>query len=74
MAYPRKDVKKEAAIAFAKALKKTTLSVMLAALAWQRPRWKDPEFIQHAATWLNKERWADEPPPPTAEPRFLTPR
>jgi uncharacterized protein YdaU (DUF1376 family) len=74
IAYPRKDGKKEASIAFAKALRKTTLEKMLAALAWQKPRWKDPEFIQHAATWLNKERWADEPPPPTAEPRFLTPR
>jgi hypothetical protein len=74
MAYPRKDGKKEAAIAFAKALKKTTLEKMLAALSWQIPRWKDPEFIQYAATWLNKERWADEPPPVAPEPKFYIAR
>ena len=63
-AYPRRDDKGHARIAFARALKKTTLDVMLKALDWQRqtPQFRgERRFIPLPATWLNGERWADEP-------------
>lgn len=64
-AYPRKVGKGAARRAFGRALGLTTVETMLAALAWQRtqPAWlKDGgDFIPHPATWLNQERWDDEP-------------
>ena len=69
MAYPYRRAKKPARKAFEKALKQTTLAVMLAALDWQRvqPQWlkANGEFIPLPTTWLNQERWDDQPPPPT---------
>lgn len=65
-AYPRKVGKGAARKAFTRAQSLTTLDTILTALAWQRtqPQWiKDGgEFIPHPATWLNQERWDDEPP------------
>lgn len=64
-AYPRRVSKGKARDAFSKALKKTTLSVMLKALEWQvlQPGWlkDDGEFVPYPASWLNAERWDDEP-------------
>jgi len=64
-AYPRREAKKPARVAFAKAMKKTTLPVILAALDWQRlqPQWlkSGGDFIPLPATYLNQERWADSP-------------
>lgn len=64
-AYPRRVGKGKARKAFEKAIKTTTLAAMLDALAWQRnqPQWvKDGgEYVPHPTTWLNQERWADEP-------------
>lgn len=64
--YPRKTAKPLARKAFDKAIKKTTLSVMLMALKWQKQseQWLGG-FIPHPSTWLNQERWDDEPPPPS---------
>lgn len=63
--YPRKIAKPNAQRAFAKALGKSNLKAILAGLAkWKVSRqWtKDGgEFIPHPATWLNQERWNDEP-------------
>lgn len=63
-AYPKKQGKKAAESAFAKAIKKITLDCMLAALEkhkvsdqWTRDVGK---YIPYAATWLNGERWNDE--------------
>lgn len=63
-AYPSKKSKPQAEKAFRKAISKTDLPVLLAAVETQRlwPQWQDG-FIPHAATWLNNERWADEPDP-----------
>lgn len=61
-AYPRKTDKSEARKAFAKAIRKVPLSEMLAAIDRARQHWKDPKFIPHATTWLNRERWNDEHP------------
>ena len=60
-AYPRKVGKGAARTAFAKAMRKTTLDVILLALS--RAQWSsDPQYIPHPSTWLNAERWDDEPP------------
>ena len=59
-AYPRKTAKGSARGAFRKALTKSTLPSILAALERQKPQWSDPNFIPHPATWLNAERWLDE--------------
>lgn len=57
--YPRRVGKGQARRAFATALKKTTLPVLLAAL---QAYVFDPRerFQPHPATWLNGERWLDE--------------
>lgn len=63
LAYPRKIGKKAAEKAFLRAMKETTLEVILAALAKQKPKWTDPKYIPHPATWLNQGRWDDETEP-----------
>jgi hypothetical protein len=62
-AYPRHIAKIAASRAFTKAIKKTTLPVMLAALAWQSQtkQWQQG-IIPNASTWLHQERWEDEGP------------
>jgi len=64
-AYPRKEGKGAARKAFAKAIRLTTLETMLTALRWQRtqPNWVKAggQYIPHPSTWLNQERWDDEP-------------
>jgi hypothetical protein len=63
LAYPRHVAKLSASRAFTKAIKKTTLPVMLAALAAQKatPQWQRG-VIPNASTWLHQERWADDVP------------
>lgn len=64
-AYPRRVAKPEALKAFGKAIAKIPhpdpLGVMLAGLERAKALWLDPKFIPHPATWLNQERWTDEP-------------
>lgn len=61
--YPRKTAKAKARIAFDKALSKTDVGTMIRAIAWQSQteQWMRG-IIPHPATWLNQERWDDEPP------------
>lgn len=63
--YPRKTDKADARKAWAKLDPRPTLETLQAALAWQRtqPGWlKDGgQYVPHAATWLNKRRFEDEP-------------
>ena len=70
--YPRKTAKADARKAFGRAWKKLppedAESILLGALVCARASWSDAQFIPHAATWLNGERWTDEPPPAT-QPR-----
>jgi uncharacterized protein YdaU (DUF1376 family) len=73
-AYPKKEDKKEAHRAFEKALKKTTLASVLQGLTratvsetWTKDNGK---YIPLPSTWLNKERWSDQPTPSNG----LTPR
>lgn len=70
--YPRKTAKADARKAFGKAWKKLPPfdeeAILLGGLAVAKAAWTDAQFIPHAATWLNGERWADEPQP-IPEPR-----
>jgi hypothetical protein len=61
LAYPRRVGKGAARTAFSKALKKAPAErIMLGLLQASWP--SDPQYIPHPATWLNQERWDDEPP------------
>jgi hypothetical protein len=64
--YPRKIGKAAASKAFAKAAKKHKTDDILFGLSQQidTMKSKDQQFIPHAATWLNAERWTDEPEQP----------
>ena len=65
--YPRKVSKKTAQKAFAKALKVASADEIIRAVEEQRGGLdRDQQFIPHAATWLNAERWTD--PLPRADP------
>ena len=59
--YPRKAGKGDARKAFASAVKRGA-SVGELTRAVSEQRWNpDPQFIPHGATWLNGERWQDDP-------------
>lgn len=61
--YPRKVSKGSARTAWTKATKKAPAAAVIAAakrFAAARAG-KDPKYTPHAATWLNGERWSDEP-------------
>ena len=62
--YPRKVNKGTAKKAFEKALKQTDLQTIMAGLETLRIQvaGKGQEFIPHASSWLNGERWTDEVP------------
>jgi DNA-binding transcriptional ArsR family regulator len=64
--YPRKIKKKDAKTSFAKAAKKHKTDDILFGLSQQidTMKSKEQQFIPHAATWLNAERWTDEPEQP----------
>lgn len=62
--YPRKESKGQARLAWARALRKATPSDIIQGAARYRddPN-REGEFTAHAATWLNGERWLDDPLP-----------
>jgi len=62
-AYPRKIGKAKARTAFAYAMKKATIEQISNGLNDQVEALlaKEQKFIPHASTWLNGERWNDEP-------------
>lgn len=64
--WPRHDAKKVALAKFKLAAKKLpAVEIVAAAQAWLTARTAlDPQFVPHAATWLNQERWNDEAPSP----------
>ena len=63
--YPRRVGKAAARTAFERACRKTTLDVMLTALDWQvkQSQWLEQggRFVPYPKTWLNQERWEDQP-------------
>lgn len=62
-AYPRKKGKGQAAKAYRGARKKTDATTLLGAVKRQTATLlsKGPDFCPYPATWLNGERWDDEP-------------
>lgn len=66
--YPRKVNKGTAKKAFEKALKQTDLQTIMSGLETLRIQvaGKGQEFIPHASSWLNGERWTDEIDQPVA--------
>ena len=68
--YPRKVAKAEAQKAWAKAVKKTPAEViLLGAKRYADDPYRQLVYTAHPATWINQERWGDDPLPP----RPLTP-
>jgi len=65
--YPRKVSKAQAAKAFARAVTKCPPDQIIQALKTFKFS-ADTEFIPHPATWLNQERWTDQPAKPPPEP------
>jgi hypothetical protein len=64
-AYPRKEAKGEARKAWGKAAKRVDPAVIITgALAYHHDPNRDPAFTAHPATWLNADRWEDDPLPP----------
>jgi hypothetical protein len=68
--WPRKVAKQAAAKAYAKAVKHTAPDVIRDSARRQLAAWakqgRTPEFVPHAASWLNGERWDDEVTAPTS--------
>jgi hypothetical protein len=62
--YPRHEGRAEATKALARALRKTDLQTIIAAAVRYRddPNREDG-YTAHGATWLNQERWNDDPLP-----------
>lgn len=75
--YPRRTGKGAARKSFERALRRASMAtIMRAAIAYRDdPARKagHPKFTPMPATWLNQERWADEPPP-TIAPKPPEPR
>jgi len=67
-AYPRKDAKAKAVLAFRKARKRVDLETIMEGLRRYVAGIRDPTYTLHATTWLNGERWADEPTPQIFQP------
>ena len=62
-AYPRKRGKGQAVEAYRTARKKADAQTLLEAIRRQTPTLtaRGPEYVPYPATWLNGERWDDEP-------------
>jgi len=64
--YPKKVGKGYAHTCFLKAIKTTTIEILLDAIAQQHtwPAWQKNggEYIPNPSTWLNQQRWLDEAP------------
>ncbi|MBP2583357.1 hypothetical protein J3A78_003835 [Streptomyces sp. PvR006] len=75
-AYPRRIAKAPARAAWSKAIKRgampadITAAATRAAAQWRRQN-TETKFIPHPATWLNGERYDDEPEPtPASQPQL----
>jgi hypothetical protein len=68
--YPRKVAKGTALKAWNGAIRKTSIAVLLDSVKAYAVKVANTEqqYILHAATWLNQERWNDEPEPAKWDP------
>lgn len=62
--WPRKDAKKAAQAAWSKAIKRASAEQIIFAAAnyAQSPHRPEKQYVPHAATWLNGDRWDDPLP------------
>ena len=61
--YPRRVAKKDATKVWNKLTDDQRMQAVVAMATWRKLFLdRNPEHIPHAATWLNGERWDDEPP------------
>lgn len=68
-AYPRKTAKGAARKAWPAAVRVSAgnpAPIILGAQRYRDDPNRDPKFTAHASTWLNGERWGDDPLPPRA--------
>lgn len=62
--YPRKEGKAKARLAWMKAIRQAEIdTIMAGAQRYRDDPNRDPAFTAHPATWLNGDRWEDEPLP-----------
>lgn len=65
--YPRREGKGAARNAWDKAIRKANAQdILIAAERYRDDPNREPQYTAHAATWLNQERWDDDPLPPRA--------
>ena len=61
-AYPRKVAKPTARAKFlTKCKDEETFNKIMLGLGIAKKGWTDPQYIPHPTTWLNQERWTDDP-------------
>lgn len=71
--YPRKDDKKKARLAYAKALRVSTVGEILeGARRYAADPNRESRYTRHATTWLNNESWGNEPLPARRDGRDLS--
>ncbi len=65
--YPKKVGKRAAQIAFTKALKRGAEAEVMVenALAYRNDPNRNPDYTALPTTWLNQDRWLDEPDSPS---------
>lgn len=67
--YPRREAKGAARKAWDKAITRATPEAITAGAARYRDQpGRDPQYTAHPATWLNADRWTDEPAPARRAP------
>jgi hypothetical protein len=59
--YPKRKSKKDAAKAYAAAIRDVSHETIMAGLARAKLGWRDPQFIPYPASWLRAGGWDDEP-------------
>lgn len=66
-AYPRKAGKRSARAAWERALRRASAHAIIeGAAAYAADPNREPQFTAHAATWLNRDGWEDDPLPARA--------
>jgi hypothetical protein len=62
--YPRRVARKDALKAWSRLSPAQQVEAITALVIWRRV-WakKELDYVPYPATWLNGERWTDEPPP-----------
>lgn len=70
--YPRRVGKRAAQAAFERALHRATIAEVLAgATRYRDDPNRDPQFTAHPTTWLNQDRWGDDPLPSNGQVRSI---